>query len=130
MANMSRKMRRASAKNGLRLQQLPWNDFEDVTDSPRVVQMRQESPERWSIDKMYTNNRYIVMVHFKVRRGARMYTKVMCRRSDAKPIYSWPDLFRIKNEIFGNEVEAVQFLPRKSELVDDANLYWFFIPEE
>jgi hypothetical protein len=70
------------------------------------------------------------MVYYNVLRNKKMYTKVMCRRSDSKPICDWQDLFRIKNEIFGEEVEAVQFLPRKSELTDVANLYWFFIEQE
>jgi hypothetical protein len=54
----------------------------------------------------------------------------MVRRSDSEPIYSWNDLYRIKNEIFGAEVEAIQFMPKVSELVDDANLYWFYIEEQ
>ena len=60
-------------------------------------------------------------------RNGRTYDKVMVRRSDSKPIYSWSDLFRIKNEVLGPEVEAIQFMPKVSEFIDEANLYWFWV---
>ncbi len=49
------------------------------------------------------------------------------RLSDSAPIYSWSDMQRIKNEIFGEEVEALQMFPKESELVDVANLYWMWV---
>ena len=81
-------------------------------------------------NKMLQNNRYIVSIEDGYIRNGVIYKRIMCRRSDSKPIYSWQDLFRIKNELFGDEVEAIQFLPKKSELVDCANIYWLFIKEE
>ena len=68
-----------------------------------------------------------MQVFYNQKRKGKFYTKVMVRRNDAQAIYSWQDMFRIKNEIFGEEVEAIQFFPKKSELVDEANMYWFWI---
>lgn len=126
---MNRAMRRASEANGRKLQRLEWNRFSDVTDEARGRHLMLNPDSRFKVDRVYKNNKYIVQVFHNVERKGRTYTKVMVRRSDSQPIYSWQDLYRIKNEIFGDEVEAVQFMPPKSELVDDANLYWFFIEE-
>lgn len=78
-------------------------------------------------NKVYQNNKYIVQEFNDVKRKGKEYTKVMIRRCDSEPIYSWNDLYRIKNEIYGEETEAIQFMPPVSELVDVANLYWFWI---
>jgi hypothetical protein len=124
---MNRAMRQASEAEGRRLQKLAWNKFEDVTFEPRTIEIL--SRMDYKIDKVYRNNKYIVMVYYNEEKNNKLYTKVMCRRSDSKPIYSWQDLYRIKNEIFGEETEAIQLLPKASELIDEANLYWFFIEQ-
>ena len=126
---MNREMRRASEKEGRRLQKLGWDEFQDVTEEAikrHLILNRYPFREKFA-DKVYRNNKYIVQVFRDVERKGRNYTKVMIRRSDSEPIYSWQDMYRIKNEIFGEEVEAIQFFPKKSELVDVANLYWFWI---
>lgn len=126
---MNREMRRASEKEGRRLQNLGWDEFQDVTEEAikrHLILNRDPSREKFA-DKVYKNNKYIVQAFIDVERKGRNYIKVMIRRSDSEPIYSWQDMYRIKNEIFGEEVEAIQFFPKKSELVDVANLYWFWI---
>jgi hypothetical protein len=127
---MNRKMRRASESEGRRLQGLEWNKFEDVTEFAKQRHFDLGGDKNFIVDKVYQNNKYIVQVFLNDVTKGRSMVKVMIRRSDSKPILSWTDLFRIKNEIFGEEVEAIQFLPKKSELVDVKNLYWFFIEKE
>lgn len=124
---MNREMRRISEKEGRRLQKLPWNEFQDVTEEAINKHKYLGGLESFRPNKVYQNNKYIVQVFMNVERKGKFYHKVMVRRSDSAPIYSWNDLFKIKNEVFGNEVEAIQFMPKVSELVDDANLYWFWI---
>jgi len=126
---MNREMRRASEKEGRRLQKLGWDDFQDVTEEAikRHLILNRDPFRAKFPDTVYRNNKYIVQVFKNVVRKGRNYIKVMIRRSDSEPIYSWQDMYRIKNEIFGEEVEAIQFFPKKSELVDVANLYWFWI---
>lgn len=54
------------------------------------------------------------------------------KRLDQKPVRSWRDFQRIKNELIGPEYEAVEIYPADERLVDTANQYhlWgFAIPE-
>ena len=44
-----------------------------------------------------------------------------------KPVRSWRDLQRIKNQICGEESEAVELFPAKSRLVDMANQYHLWV---
>ena len=126
-------MRRASLSNGRKMQNGKWEDFKQFNASFHSlcsgVDLSQEQ-KKTGASEIYFNNRYIVFVYFRARKNKQTYTKAMCRRCDGRPICSWGDLFRIKNELFGDETEALQFLPKKSELVDQANLYWFFIPSD
>lgn len=126
---MNRQQRKASLSNGRRLQKLPWSDWVNVTRELR--QIAQINNFKNFADAAYKNNKYIVQIYYKHLReeDGKTYTKVMVRRSDSQPIYSWNDLYRIKNELFGEEVEAIQFMPKVSQLTDVANLYWFFIEE-
>lgn len=39
----------------------------------------------------------------------------------------WSEIQRIKNEIFGKEVTAIEYFPAESELIDHYNIYWIFI---
>lgn len=50
------------------------------------------------------------------------------RRVDRKTIRDWRDLQRIKNQILGEDCEAVELFPAESRLVDNANQYhlWGF----
>ncbi|OTO02216.1 DUF7694 domain-containing protein [Enterococcus sp. 5B3_DIV0040] len=43
---------------------------------------------------------------------------------------SWCEKQRIKNELFGEEREAIECFPKESELIDEANMYhlWVFPP--
>ena len=126
---MNRAQRRASQQEGKRLQRKEWNRFEDVTIEANRKHREAGGDPSYRPQAVWQNNKYIVQVFFSIERKGKLYTRVMVRRSDSQPICSWADLFRIKNEIFGEEVEAVQFLPPKSELTDVANLYWFWIEE-
>lgn len=126
---MNRAMRRASEKEGRRLQKLEWNDFNDVTIEAIKKHWKLNPESNFRPDAVYQNNKYIVQVFVSQIRNGRRYKKIMIRRSDSEPIYSWQDLFRIKNELFGDEKEAIQFFPKKSELIDQANLYWLWIEE-
>ncbi len=126
---MNRMMRRASETNGRRLQRREWNVFQDITDESRERNRLLNGPKNFRPNAVYMNNRYVVQCFFNRSIIGKPATKVMVRRCDSEPIYSWPDLQRIKNEIFGAEAEAIQMFPKQSELVDDANLYWLWVLE-
>jgi hypothetical protein len=52
------------------------------------------------------------------------------RRQDRKPSRSWPDLMRIKDELVGEQNEAVELFPATSRLVDMANQYNLWVLEQ
>lgn len=124
---MNRKMRRMSEAEGKRRQKKEWNEFQDVIQEAIKRHLLFNPDSTFRPDRVFMNNRYIVQVFTNKMRNFKLYDKILIRRSDSKPIYSWQDLFRIKNEIFGPEVEAIQFFPPVSKLVDEANLYWLWI---
>mgnify|MGYP006869465799 FL=1 len=123
---MNRKMRRMSEAEGKRRQKKEWNEFQDVIQEAIKRNLLFNPDSTFRPDRVFMNNRYIVQVFTNKMRNFKLYDKILIRRSDSKPIYSWQDLFRIKNEIFGPEVEAIQFFPPVSKLVDEANLYWLW----
>lgn len=69
--------------------------------------------------EMWLNDRYVVSVTRLPEGG----THLSIRRSDRKALHDWRDLQRIKNDILGPEVEAVELYPAESRLVDTANQY-------
>jgi hypothetical protein len=78
--------------------------------------------------RAYKNTRYVVMVfdHSPVTTGTAI--KVMVQKHDNMPIVKhWSEMQKIKNEIFGEETTAVEYYPAKSKLVDEHNIYWFWI---
>lgn len=43
---------------------------------------------------------------------------------------TWAEKQSIKNEIFGNETQAIEIFPKESELVDEADMYHIWILPE
>lgn len=76
---------------------------------------------------IFKNSMYVVQSFPMKMSPWGMFKKVGVRRNDAQPIRSWNDMQRIKNEIFGEESFAIEFYPKESLKVDDANMYWFFV---
>lgn len=128
---MNRKQKREfnkkSLAEGKRRQKLGWDEFKNVTNEAIQKHMALNPASNFRPDFVWQNNKYIVQVFLSVQRKNKTYDKAMIRRSDSKPIDSWQDLQKIKNEIFGPSIEAIQFFPPQAELIDDANLYWLFI---
>lgn len=78
---------------------------------------------------VYRNNQFIVEVFTDQKDPftGENATKVLVRHNTGKPVVQWSHLQDIKNQIFGKETLAVQYLPPESKLVDQANMYWFFV---
>jgi hypothetical protein len=54
--------------------------------------------------------------------------RVMVQKHNDTPIVNhWSEMQKIKNEIFGEETTAIEYYPAKSQLIDDHNIYWFWI---
>ncbi len=89
----------------------PWTPFQPAT-----------IPERPDIES-YRNSRYQV----SVRRynlpeiGACVHLSI--KLHDKSATHDWRDFQRIKNELLGEEEEAVEIFPAESRLADGANQY-------
>lgn len=126
---MNRKERRAQNTINKRAMRKDWADFIDLTKETKALHNKHYGDDKYNFHKAWRNNKYVVQAKFGVLRGAEKFVNVFITRVDNKPIYSWKDLYRIKNELFGNDVEAFNYFPRVGELVCDTNLFWFIIKE-
>ena len=79
--------------------------------------------------RAYKNNRYVVMINDKAQTTKGKAIRCMIQRQDDTPI-SWLEKQKIKNEIFGSDVFAIEYFPAESELVDHHNIYWLWIFDE
>ena len=75
---------------------------------------------------IYTNNIYQVAVYPAAKTGPESWPAMIhlsIKRLDRAPVTSWSHLQRIKNELVGEEHEAVELFPAESRLVNMANQY-------
>jgi hypothetical protein len=78
--------------------------------------------------RAYRNNRFTVMVYDNCPTTNGPAIQVLIQNHTNTPIVNhWREIQRIKNEIFGAEVMAIEYFPAQSELVDTHNIYWIFI---
>jgi len=86
---------------------------------------------KW-MTRAYRNDEFMVMVddHSPTDKGEAV--RVMVRKHTETPIINhWSTMMNIKNQLFGPETVAVEYYPKMSELIDDHNIYWFWIfPED
>lgn len=78
--------------------------------------------------RAYRNSRFTVMVFDNSPTTKGTAIRVMIQKHDNTPFLKhWSEMQNIKNEIFGEETTAVEYYPAKSQLIDDYNIYWFWI---
>lgn len=75
------------------------------------------------ISEVWLNDRYVVGVK---RRDDGSVANLSIRRQDRSWPRDWRDFQRIKNDIAGVDVEAVELYPREDRLVDTANQFWLW----
>jgi hypothetical protein len=106
-----------------------WTEWEELTEVNNGQLGGLVPVSRTGFERCYMNNRYLVLV----RRpkddpimGRCIHLSI--RRTDRGAARDWRDMQRIKNELVGPEVEAVELYPAESRLVDAANQYhlWCF----
>jgi hypothetical protein len=86
--------------------------------TPEAVLLQAEEDSRYS--EYWQNNLYFVEI---VRDPQETFVCLSVRRQDREAVHDWRHMQRIKNELFGPEVEAVELYPAESRLVDTANQY-------
>lgn len=78
--------------------------------------------------RAFQNTRHTVMIYDNTPVTTGTAIKVMIQKHNDTPILNhWSELQKIKNEIFGSEVVAVEYYPAESELINDHNIYWLWI---
>jgi hypothetical protein len=70
---------------------------------------------------VWRNSRYQVVVRHCGREDSPAIVWLSIKRHDGEPARDWRDLQRLKNELVGTDVEAVELFPAESRLVDNAN---------
>lgn len=98
----------------------PWTPFQKGTVHPDVLAE--------GFDQCWKNSRYTVLQR-EVQSPHGDLVHLSIKRNDRSPLHDWRDLQRIKNEILGDDEEAMELYPAESRLVDAANQYhlWCFM---
>lgn len=77
--------------------------------------------------EMWMNDQYTVTVKRWTEGDlAGQVQELSIRRNDRRAAHDWRDFQRIKNEVAGPEVEAIELYPAESRLMDTANQYYLF----
>ena len=95
--------------------ELPWTPFE------RTGQTVQDLDGQLPEGIVWRNSRYQVVVRTCGETESPAIVWLSIKRHDGLPARDWRDLQRMKNELVGMEVEAVELFPAESRLVDNAN---------
>lgn len=95
-------------------------------DRPRPVRFRpmrkiSSGRDERGIWEDWENDRYGV-----TRRIDEHQEWLMIARLDGSAERDWRDYQRIKNQIFGSEVEAVELYPAESRLIDPSNAFFLW----
>jgi hypothetical protein len=78
--------------------------------------------------RAYRSNRFTVMIYDNSPTTHGPAIKVLIQNHSNTPIVNhWREIQRVKNEVFGPEVMAIEYFPAESELIDNFNIYWIFI---
>lgn len=83
--------------------------------------------EQHERSEMWGNDQYIAIVErHQTGEHAGVIAEISIRRTDRKAVHDWRHFQRIKNEIAGPEIEAVELYPAESRLMDTANQYYLY----
>ena len=78
--------------------------------------------------RCFRNNRYTVMIFDNEKTTHGNATVALIEAHHAGPIAGhWKELQRIKNEVFGKDVWAVEYYPAADAVIDDKDIYWLWI---
>lgn len=112
-----------------RKDRLPYGKWEKALLSNAQIATLRENGKEHIPEEIWINGRYEVWVHRDVNYDGnwpKMHW-LSIKRIDKEPIRSWRDLQRIKNDIIGDEHEALELFPAESRLVDTSNQYHLFV---
>lgn len=77
---------------------------------------------------LYANSKFHVHVRFLDGAGkSEGWLHLSIRHNDRRPVRDWRQFQRIKNELAGEEREALELYPAETRLVDEANSYHLWV---
>lgn len=78
---------------------------------------------------VFKNNLYQVTYSEEQHSSFGTVAWLIIRRLDSEAVHDWRHFQRIKNELCGEECEAIEIYPAESRLVDESNQYHLFVFE-
>ena len=103
------------------------SDVQNITEIYELAHLSGEKISREQARKIYReqlsseyyqNDKYLVAV-----RATEDFTHLSIRRLDRGHAKDWREFQQIKNELLGEDIEAVELYPKQSRVVDAANQY-------
>lgn len=113
--------------------EVPWTPFVRGHLLKGALNQELAVPAPW---KFYYNSRYTVFLRPLVAEGFLPYEEkttivhLSIRRLDKDVVRDWRELQRIKNELVGEEREAVELYTKESRKLDDANHFHLYVMPE
>ena len=103
-----------------------WTPFYEAQLDPDNPERNAALMKQANCHKVVKNSRYTVYI----RALPLGYTHLSIKRNDRSPMHDWREMQRIKTEILGPDVEAVEIYPAESRVVDGSNQYhlWCYPP--
>lgn len=86
-----------------------------------------QDDEIWTNDHYQVTVRYLIPTEEGLPKGRDGMVHLSIHKLDRRRIRDWRDLQQIKNEVMGDEREAVELFPKESRLVDTANEYHLWV---
>jgi hypothetical protein len=80
------------------------------------------------IREAWANDLYAVLVRPVETRWGKVWHLAIRTASNLEP--PWRDKQRIKNEIFGQDISAVEIMPPSNEVIDQADMYHIWVLPE
>lgn len=108
--------------------QATWTPWQKAQLSP-VMLAKLDAQGARRADAVWLNNIYQVLVYKNIIKGdswPQMHW-LSIKRLDKGWIHDWREFQRIKNDLIGDEFEAVELYPAESRKVDTANQYHLFV---
>lgn len=105
-----------------------WTPFAEASDppnlAPEIKALREEQGVKIFLNSIYQVEMRGIVCPPPFGKGIWLSFKTI----DKQPRHDWREMQRIKNELVGEEVEAVEVFPAESRLVDTSNQYhlWCF----
>lgn len=116
---MPRGKKKGSGKGSTSL----WTEFMEVVPHKADGPIEIEKDERYWRNSFYT----VYMKLLEPERGMEGAIQLTIRHNDNKAIREWKHFQRIKNELCGEEREAVEVFPPQSMVVDMSNTHHLFV---